>query len=151
MKQESNVLNPVVTVKLRGDRTIEVKELAWKDYLRAIKQMTESLLKLIANQKNKPANALEIASAEGSLIIDRDKLVQAIGEQEDLVAWVLQKSTGQSQEWVDQLSAADALAILDAVVSLNFTEEVIAAGKALAGRMGGVFALKTNSQKPATT
>lgn len=151
MKQESNVLNPVVTVKLRGGRTIEVKELTWKDYIRAIKQMTDSLLKLIANQKNKPANALEIASAEGSLVIDRDKLIQAIGDQEDLVGWVIQKSTGEAQEWVDQLSAAEALAILDAVVGLNFTEEVIASGKALAGRMGGVFALKTSSQKPATT
>lgn len=132
----TDVLNPVVTVKIR-DELIEVKELTWKDYLRAVKEMTDAILKLL--------------NGKGEFALDRDKVVEALGAQENLIAWVAEKCTGRDQKWVGSLKGREMLALLRIIVDLNLSEEVIGSGKAVAGRMGEVFGVKKLSLAPSIT
>lgn len=132
----SDVLNPLVPVEIRGER-IEVRELNWKDYSRAIKELTGSAMKLLGTG--------------GTLVLDKEKIIQAIGEQESLIQWVVEKSTGRDSKYVSSLSTREILPLISAVVDLNLSEEVLGAGKKLAGQMGGIFGLKIQSLKPSIT
>ena len=131
-----SVLNPLATVQIRGE-SITVKELVWKDYLRAMKDMTGAILSILAK--------------DGTIVLNREKIIEAITAQEELVSWVLQRSTGKDAKWVDSLSAREFLPLLEAVVDLNLSEEVVGQGKRVAGRLGQVLALKKISLAPSTT
>lgn len=133
---KTDIFNPVVTVKIRGD-SVEVRELTWKHYLRAVKELTDNLLGLM--------------SGKNTLELNKEKVVATISAQEELVSWVIQASTGKDAAWVDSLSARELLLLLKAVVDLNLSEELIGVGKGLAGRMADVFGLKTASLAPSTT
>jgi hypothetical protein len=132
-----DVLNPVIPVKIRGE-TVEVRELTWKDYLRAIKEATGSVLKLMSE-------------SGATLELSKDKVVEVIGAQEELVSWVLEKSTGKDQAYISNLTALEMVRLLNAVVDLNLNEELVGAGKGLAGRMANVIGWKTASLRPLTT
>ena len=132
-----DIHNPVERVKISTGELVEVRELVWKDCLRAVKEMTDTVLELLG-------------PGGGTLVLDKDKIVRALGAQENLVTWVLEKSTGRTQEWVNALSGRDALCLLRAAVDLNLSDEVLAAGKALAGRMGAVFGQKSKSPAQST-
>ena len=74
--------------------------------------------------------------------LDKDKLLQAIAANEELVMWVLQSSTGKESAWVESCSGREVLALLGAVVELNLSKEIVGSGKALAGHMREVFGSK---------
>lgn len=131
----STVLNPVIPVNIQGE-VVEVRELTWKDYLAVIKRVT--------------GTALSVVGPGGKLDLNAANLTDAITEQEDTLQLVLSKSTGKDQEWVAKLSARDACRLLDAAVALNLSEEVLAEGKKLAGKMAGVFGLKKVGLKPSS-
>lgn len=133
----SDVLNPVRSVTIRGT-VVEVTELKWKDYTRAVKELSASLLKLVGPNGQ-------------TINLDRELIIETITAQEELLTWVLQKATGQSQSWVDDLTAKEAIALVQVVVDLNLSLEVISGGKALAGQMGKVFGLKNKLPGPWTT
>lgn len=133
----SDVLNPVRSVTIRGT-IVEVSELKWKDYTKAIKELSASLLKLVGADSR-------------TINIDRDLIVDVITEQEHLLTWVLIKTTGKPQEWIDDLTGKEALSLVQVVVDLNLSPEVISGGKALAGQMGKVFGLKNKLPGPLTT
>jgi hypothetical protein len=134
---KEDVLNPVIPVKVRGE-TVDVRELTWKDYLRAVKDLTGTILKLMGEGGT-------------TLVLNREKILEAITAQEDLVGWVIEKSTGKDQAFINSLSARELLPLLIAVVDLNLSEEVIGPGKELAGRMGAALGLKTASPESLTT
>jgi hypothetical protein len=133
----NDVLNPVVAIKIR-DRLIEVKEMPWKDYLRAVKDMTGTLMKLIGPGGN-------------TLALTKENVIEALTAQEELLTWVLQKCTGEEQTFISSLSAREILPLIQAAVDLNLSQEVVGAGKKLAGQMGQVFGLKKQSPGPLTT
>lgn len=133
----SEILNPVITVKVRGEQ-IEVRELTWKDYIRAIKELSGSLLKLVSDGGN-------------AVSLTKENVLEALSSQEDLVQWVTEKSTGREAEWVKGLGGKDMVFILAAIVELNLSDELVASGKDLAGRMGKVFGLRNLSLAPSIT
>ena len=132
---QPDILNPILRVNVKGV-DVEVRELSWKDHVRAIKELTSTVIELLKEGKGSEFNA--------------ETIIEAITKQETLAAWVIAKSTGNDSAWVDSLSAREALAILCAVVELNLTEEVIGRGKALAERMSGVFGLSKVSLERST-
>jgi hypothetical protein len=79
-----DIHNPVATVTVRGE-AVEVRELTWKDSLRAVRDMTGTIMKLVSPDGTK-------------LLLDRERLVAAISEQEALVSWVLTRATGRDQK-----------------------------------------------------
>lgn len=91
---------------------------------------------------------MKLLGSGGTLVLDKEKIIQAIGEQEELIQWVLEKSTGKDAKFVAELKASEVLPLIMAVVDLNLSEEVLGAGKTLAAKMGGIFGLKTQSLKP---
>lgn len=133
----SEILNPVLTVKVRGEN-IEVRELTWKDYIRAIKELSGSLLKLVSDEGN-------------AISLTKENVLEALSSQEDLVQWVTEKSTGKQADWVSGLGGKEMIAILAAIVELNLSDELVVSGKELAGRMGKVFGLRNLSLAPSIT
>jgi hypothetical protein len=133
---ETDKLNPLIPVSVRGER-VEVREMNWKDSLRAVKEMTGAIMTLVNNK--------------GEMVLDKTKIIEALTSQEALASWVIQKSTDKDGAWVDSLSTREFLPIIIAVVDLNLSDEVIGSGKTLAGRMGKVLGLKTISPKQSTT
>lgn len=123
----TDILNPVVEVHGIQGGTVGVRELKWKSYMRAIKSLTEAVIKYIE-------------ASEGGKKLDPRGLVEAIAAQEGLASWVVAESTGRPEEWVAELTGREMMAILEAVVELNLSEEVVGRGKALAARMRAVFA-----------
>jgi hypothetical protein len=123
---KEDVLNPVATVLIRGE-AVQVSELTWKDYLRAIREVTDAVMKLLKN---------------GQVVLDRDKIVEFIINQEATLSWVLEAATKKDATFLNKLSAREIIPLIQKVVDLNLNDEVLGPGKALAGRMGDVFGLK---------
>ncbi len=119
---KQNTLNPIISVKIARrdlEESVEVQELTWKDFLRAIKQLSAALL--------------EVLDAKGGFALTKDNLVKAITESEDLMSWVIHKSCpGKDQAWVDGLTSSHVLPIIEAIITLNASEEAIGSGKKLA-------------------
>lgn len=120
-----DIHNPVRRIDVRGE-LITVKELVWKDCLQAVREMTATVLQLLG-----PGGT--------TMVLDKEKIVAAITQQEQLVTWVLEKATGKPQDWIATLRPRELLPLVEAAVELNLSDEVVKSGKALAGRMGGVF------------
>lgn len=133
---QDNIHNPITVVRTSSGELVEVRELTWKNCLTAIKKLTDTVLELLGKQQGGSSIALTL---------DKEKLVSAITSQEELVTWALMKSTGRDQAWVDALSARDCLALVKAMVDQNLSDEVLAAGKGLADRMGAVFGRSSKS------
>lgn len=133
---KTDVWNPIATVQIRGE-AIQVKELDWRTYLWAVKELTGTLMGLV-NDK-------------GQLILEKDKIVTALTDQENLVSVLVEKSTGRDAAWVSSLSARELFIVVKPIVELNLSEEVLSPGKELAGRMRAVFASKTASLASSTT
>ena len=140
---DNSILNPVRTVQLRA-QAVDVSELTWKDYLRAVKMLASTVSKLL--------------TPDGKVNSDPAAVVSAIADQEALASFVVSRATKRDEKWVEQLSLQDMLTLLTAVVEMNLTEEIIGTGKALAGRMGGILTSKkplpgqqTTSSGPADT
>ena len=136
----TEVIEGLVRVKIRGEN-VEVRELTWKKYLNAVKELTGTILGLIG---------------EGSkIILDKQKLLDAVNAQEGLVEWVLVASIpSKDQAWVESLSARELLPLVKAVIELNLSEEIIQSGKEVGGRMAAVLGLggiKSTSPEPSTT
>jgi len=125
-----DILNPVISVPNIKGETVDVKELTWKEYLRAMKELASSMLRFLE------AGKTELTLA---VVLDPKKIIEAIGEQEAMVEWILAASTNRKVEWIRTLSGREILALLEAVVQLNLSDEVVSSGKALAGRMRVIF------------
>jgi hypothetical protein len=128
----SDVLNPIRRPRIAGAE-IEVRELRWRDTSYAVQQLTDAI-----------AGMIDIQGTAFNLIIDRQKLLDAIIKNESLLAFVLEKATGRDADWVTNLSTRDMLLLLDAVLDVNLSEEVLNAGKKVAERLKKLF----GSMKP---
>lgn len=122
-------------VQLRGDR-ITVKELTWKAYISAVKQLTGTILQFVGSDGN-------------TITLTKDTLLNAISEQEGLIETLVHESTGKETDWIRGLSGREMLSILEKVIELNLTEEVVGMGKKLAGRLTTAMGLELKSQSPA--
>jgi hypothetical protein len=131
--EHADILDPRKRVRIKGEE-LEIRGLTWKDHIRAVKELTATIMELLA--QNKDGNATQL---------DAETIVSAITKQESLATWMITRSTGKDGAWVDSLRAAEALTILNAIVELNLTEEIIGLGKGLAERMSGVFGLSKAS------
>lgn len=149
--KNDNILNPVATVPIRG-HSVEVRELRWRDYLKVIKDMTSAAFELFGSAGGK------VAIDEFSL--SKEKLISVIAQQEELLAWTIDKATNLKEFKIEvaDLSGTEALTILNKIVEMNIRPELVELGKSLAGRMGELFQVKnpsseqlTASSRPATT
>ncbi len=137
-KMKNNTLSAVTTLTVNG-KTIEVRELRWRDYAHAVQMLTGSLLKLFAGKKGE------------SITANREEIVEAIEVQQELIAWAITKSTHLTESEVSELSTREVLPIISAMIDLNLSEEITGPGKKLAGQMAHLLGLKIGSAKPSTT
>lgn len=104
---KTSILNPVVTVPLAGDQTVEVRELSWVNAL-AFYNKLRNQAKALLNEK-------------GDLVLDSAKMLDVVGENVELAAWLVEKSTGKDAAWIEQRSLSEMLDIISAALELNLT------------------------------
>jgi hypothetical protein len=142
------------TFTLRSLKTVDVRELSWREYLAVVKRLTDTVFKVVGKDINSLSKAKEL-----TITLEPKALISAISEQEDLVAWLVEKTTGLKQDEISKLSPVEVMPLLGLIVEMNLTPEHVAAGKALAGQMGAIFGVlktgspeqSTPSSRPATT
>ena len=118
------ILHPVKTISLGGE-TLEVRELRWPEVL--------GFLQELARQ------ASRFLTADGRLALQADALPRIVQESGVLVEYLVTKATGKDSAWLNTLTPAEVLVVLDAAIELNVSPELFARGKALAGRLQRVF------------
>lgn len=136
---QTDVINPVLVVRVRGE-AIDVRELKWRDALRLVKDITNSLTELLAKR-----------NAGGQFELAAEDIIAAITKTEDVAAWSIQASTGKPSEWVNELSTKEAMQVIDAIVQLNLSPDVVGSGKELAGHLSAVFGSIPKSLASSTT
>ena len=99
------IFNPVTEVKLRDGKTVEVRELSWPDAL-AFYNKLRAQSKALLNEK-------------GDLVLDANKLLDVIGENVELAAWLVEKTTGQDADWIAQRSLSEMLEIITVALEVN--------------------------------
>lgn len=136
--QTIDPINPVLTVRVRGE-AVDIKELKWRDSLRLVKSITDSLTELLAKR-----------NAGGQLELGAEDIVTAITKTEDVAGWLIEATTGKPTEWVNGLSTREAMQVLSAAVKLNLSEDVIGSGKELAGHLSAAFGRRSKSLESST-
>jgi hypothetical protein len=121
-----------------GSETVTVYEVKWKDYVRLIRELVAHLIPLY-DPKN------------GSLKLSEAAIVGALQNAEGLVSWFVAASVKKEEKWVDELPASQLLPLLNVVVKVHLSEELVSQGKALAEQMRGAFGLSGPSPAPSTT
>lgn len=124
-----SVLNSVKAVKVQGE-DVEVRELRALDML--------AFFKLVAAQAGKFFNA------KGDVVFNLEKLSDLITGSEELVQFLVLKSTGRDAEWLGKVSPGELLDLLDAAIELNLTEDLLKKAGRLGDRLKGIFGPKTS-------
>ena len=104
MANEAEILNPVRAVRV-GAVDVAVRELKWSDALKFLQSIGEY----------------------GNLLFDKDgnfhftieSLGQIIAETEELSGFLIQKSTGKDQDWINDLDLSHALDLIEAALLIN--------------------------------
>lgn len=123
-------------IPLRDGTPAEVREMAFPDFINVVQKFVANLGPLI-NQ-------------DGKITLDLEKLVPIIASQHALAAWAMSKATNLAPEKIATLGTRDTLAILNSVVELNVSKEVIDLGKKFAGDLGEAFGLQKTPPAPAS-
>lgn len=149
-----STLRPEITVTLRAGAVV-VFDLPWQDALEFLKKLSGY------------ANQLLAAGNGGTVSIDTllPRLVELIGNADELSTFLILKSTGKDEAWLKGtlkdgggreggLSTLEFLTVLDAALQVNLSDELLALGKKVAGRLARVMPAKVQtsaSPSPATS
>jgi hypothetical protein len=126
MDNDIAILNPVTELTVAG-QLVTVRELRWAEAL-------EFLQKLGAHA----GQAITIG-ADGRIetALTAERLTGIVTGAGELCDYLVVKSTGRDAGWFHALSASDALAVLDAALALNLSDEIIGRAKKLLARFAG--------------
>jgi len=123
----AEILNPVKTVVVRGE-TVTVSELTWPKAMQ--------LLNLVAKHVG------GLLDARGNIDLSAERLAELAANTEGLASFLILESTGKGQDWLNELTAPEALDVLDAAVELTLSPELIGRGKKVAGRVRDALGLR---------
>ncbi|HEV2207303.1 MAG TPA: hypothetical protein VG167_00895 [Verrucomicrobiae bacterium] len=122
-----SVHNPSVTVQIGGgSQVVEVRELVWPDALSLYSRLM--------------AQAKEFLDEKGQFDLKPEKIVAALSENIELGTWLVLKSTGRDEAWLQSLSLSAVLDLATEAAVLNIgiiVERVKKAKGRLAGLVGG--------------
>ena len=117
------VLDPVreVTLTINGKQEkISIKELPWPKALKFLQMLA--------------ANSKSFTNDDGVFEFRPDKMTDLVCNVGELSSFLILSATGKDQTWLDELSFADALEVLDAALALNLSAEVMGKAKKVASR-----------------
>jgi hypothetical protein len=119
------LLSEPVTIRV-GEQIVSVREI--------------SGLQLMAFAEKLSATATEFfrAGTDGSVRLDLSTLPALVRGASSLSTELLTSATGLPPEELGKLPARALLIILDQAIAINFSEEFIGAGKAVAARLQGI-------------
>lgn len=110
----NSIHNPTIQVKLRAPSPsyvatsggeVAVNELSWPDALHLYSRLM--------------AQGKAFMDDKGQLIFDAAKVIQAIQENVELGAWLVQKATGRDEAWLQQRSLSEVLDLATEAAALN--------------------------------
>lgn len=124
-------------IKLPGE-TVHVGEMPWTDTLAVLQSVSEFAGQFIQNGE------------DGSSRLVLSDLIAFISKSDKLAGEIVSRSTGKTIEWVGAQSPRAVLAILDAAIDVNMSDEVKNLGKAVGRRFGFGAADRTQIPNSAT-
>ena len=128
------ILNPVKEIAVAG-ATWQVKEMNWRDGMQFLGMISK--------------HASEVVSGEGGKVtVDFAKLPALVASMEELANFLLTRSTGRELAEVNALRFSDSLALIDAAIELNLSQELLERGKQIAGRVGAAFGVNVSKVSP---
>lgn len=138
-----STLRPQITVPLESGNVV-ARDLPWQDALEFLKKLSVH------------ANTVLAASKGGTVQLDTllPRIAELIGNADDLALFLICKSTGKDEAWVRSLGTIEALTVLDAALEVNLSDQLLALGKKVAGRLARVMPAKTPTSdlpSPATS
>lgn len=146
MSNPTPIIRPEIEVTL-GNEKITVRDLPWQEALK--------FMSLLANHAKEILVAVAKPSSEGKLGVDMElllpKLADLITNADELSDFLLTQSTGKDSAWLKQRSTLEIFALLDAALEVNLSDGLLALGKKVGGRLGRVFAAKTNTTPGSAT
>ncbi len=101
---ELPVFNPFREIEIAGEKIL-VRELSWPNALAFFNKLREQTKNLL--------------DAKGNLALDATKIMDAIGDNVDLVNWIVQKTTGKDAAWIEQRSLSEMLELLTHALEVN--------------------------------
>lgn len=139
-------LRPQKTVPLASGDLI-ARDLPWQESLEFLRLLSGHAKELLA-AVNAPGN--EGKTNETLLAQLLPKLTELITNAGGLSMFLLTKSTGKDAAWfAENLGTLETLEVLDAALEVNLSDELIALGKKVGGRLARVMpAGKTTSTTP---
>jgi hypothetical protein len=94
---------------------------------------------------------MKVLGKDGKITVDSAAITQAIVEQEELVQYLFERSTGWEADKVKSVPTRDALLLLPAIISLNLNDEIVGAAKKVGAQMAGALGLKMRLEQPSTS
>lgn len=146
MQTAPTILRPEINLTI-GDQSIVVRDLPWPDALEFLKQLSAHAQDLLTGVGTKTEGGGLTLNVEALL----PKLTELITNTNELLTFLITRSTGKDASWVHGLSTIEMLTVLDAALEVNLSDGLIALGKKVGGRLGRVLAAKTSTTPPSAT
>lgn len=128
-----------VEIKVAG-ATVEVRTLRWRDGMEFLKRFTAHFKNLVRYQDGKPV-----------MDLDTEQLPELIASATDLCEFLVRKSTGQDDAWIDDRTPVEILEVLNAAIPLNLSPRLFDVGKATAGAVGAALGLDPKASAAPST
>jgi hypothetical protein len=124
---------------LHGQK-ITVREMRWMDARQFLNKLAAQAGAFFDVQES-PETGINV-----KFVFDLPRLIGVIKDCGELADFLLTKSTGQPEAWLQEISLTDGLQVLDAALELNVSEEIITAlKKTVAGMATAVRGRPTNA------
>jgi hypothetical protein len=148
------ILNPVIQVPLDNGK-VEVRQLPFLkaiEFLKKLAGISASLFtadgkfRLVKSSPD-PSNP----SAASNLQLDIAGIQEVINQSGDLAEFLILNSTAKDRAWLESLSLAEGMTVLEHALRANTAPEILALGNGIAGVLKGLRKPATSTSKPSST
>lgn len=112
-----------------GGKTFTVRELDFASSMRFMEMLGEAFAEFAG---------AEMASGPTTPALTASRIVTMIHRNAPIAGFLLEAGTGMVREELDRLPMRVAIKLLDEIIAVNFTEELLGNFRALAGRLGAM-------------
>lgn len=136
------VLRPEIIVPLKSGPVL-LRDLPWQDALEFLKRLSTHAKDIMA--------AAQAGDGKLDLAALLPRLTELIANVGELSTFLLTKSAGRDEEWLEQFGTLETLALLDGALEVNLTDGLLELGKRVTARLARVMpANPTTSATPAS-
>lgn len=124
-----HILHPVREVPVLG-QAVTVREMRWKDAVAFTGKLSGLMSAFI--------------EPDGRLLVTPEKLGAVIASSGDLATELLERSTGQGRDWLEELRPVEVLDLLAAAVEVNLHEDLLGKARSVGQALGKALGVETS-------